>query len=64
MKVDKPDEIVTKIGNMNRHGLVQTLRTMQCPFSMDFTDEYLNKMSMEHLQHIVLAASLHISDAA
>jgi hypothetical protein len=32
---------------------------MRCPFNLDFTDEFLDSVSVERLRHIVLGACLH-----
>jgi len=48
-----------KIATMRRAGLVRLLRSMDCGFRIDFSDEYLKSMSIDRLRHVVLAASLH-----
>ncbi len=53
------ETLVNEIQSMDRDSLVRLLRTMQCDFSMDFTDDFLNSISVERLKHIALAASLH-----
>ena len=53
------ERLVEKINGMQRDSLVQMLHQMHCPFKLDFTDEFLNSVSVERLRHIVLAASLH-----
>jgi hypothetical protein len=55
----RAEQLVGRIGSMDRAGLVDELRRMRCEFPMDFTDEFLSSMSVERLKHIVLAASLH-----
>ena len=57
---DEGIELTAKrIARMDRPGLIQLLRAMQCQFKIDFSDDYLETLSLERLQHIVLAASLH-----
>ena len=46
------------MAGMDRDELIRTLQGIRCPFKMDFTKEFLNSISLERLQHIVLAASL------
>lgn len=51
--------LVREIQGMDRTGLKNMLRNMQCEFTLDFTDEFLDSISVERLRHITLAASLH-----
>jgi hypothetical protein len=44
---------------MDREELILVLRGMHCTFPMDFTEEYLQTVSVERLRHIVLAAGAH-----
>ena len=60
----KLDALAARIAAMDRSSLVEMLRALNCDFSIDFTDEYLNSISLERLQHIVLAVSLHESKPA
>ena len=53
------DQLAKQLAQMDREGLVDTLRSMQCKFEMDFSDEFLDSVSIERLRHITLAASLH-----
>jgi hypothetical protein len=52
-------QLIEKINDMDRPGLMQMLRGMRCDFKIDFTQEFLESVSVERLRHIVLAASLH-----
>ena len=52
------DRDVQRISNMDRKGLVRMLRTMDCDFELDFSDEFLRSVSLERLRHIAVAASL------
>lgn len=56
--------IARKIATMRRPELVRMLRSLDCGFRMDFTDDYLNSMSLERLRHVVLAATLHDNSAS
>jgi hypothetical protein len=55
----RAEKLVDKIAQMDRTSLVQELRQMRCDFKMDFSDDFLDTVSLERLQHIVLAAFLH-----
>lgn len=44
---------------MDREELILLLRGMHCTFPMDFSEEYLQTLSVERLRHIVLAAWVH-----
>jgi hypothetical protein len=35
------------------------LHRLRCRFQLDFTDDFLESVSLERLRHIALAASLH-----
>ena len=52
-------QLIEKINDMDRQHLMQALCGMRCSFKIDFTQEFLNSVSLERLRHIVLAASLH-----
>ena len=53
------ETLVSRIASLDRAELVAVLRGLDCDFRLDFTDEFLSTVSIERLQHIVLAASLH-----
>ncbi|MDY6914607.1 MAG: hypothetical protein SVT52_09150 [Planctomycetota bacterium] len=53
------DKLVRKIAAMDRNHLVKMLRNFHGNFRLDFTDQFLNSVSLERLQHICLAAHLH-----
>jgi len=52
------EDIASWIASMDRPDLVHTLETLECSFPLDFTEEFLDSVSVERLRHIVLAASL------
>jgi len=54
----RAEELAGRIAEMDRSDLIALLRTIKCPFRMDFTDEFLSAVSLERLRHIVLAACL------
>jgi hypothetical protein len=59
MQGQQVELLVNEIQAMDRDGLIRLLRNMQCDFAVDFTDDFLNSISVERLRHIALAASLH-----
>ena len=59
MQATEVDSLVNRIAVMDRQTLLCTLKGMECDFKIDFTDDFLNSISLERLKHIVLAASLH-----
>jgi hypothetical protein len=56
--------LILAIAEMDRQHLVEMLRSMQCGFSIDFSDEFLASMSLERLRHVTLAAAMHSRSAA
>jgi hypothetical protein len=59
MQGQQVESLVSEIQTMDRGGLIRLLRNMECDFAVDFTDDFLNSISVERLRHIALAASLH-----
>ena len=59
MSDKRPEELARKLVTLDRKDLITILRGLQCAFEVDFTDEFLQSVSVERLRHIVLAASLH-----
>jgi hypothetical protein len=64
METQAMDNMVTEIAEMDRPELIALLHEMHCTFPLDFTEEYLDSMSVDRLRHIALAASLHRLKAA
>jgi hypothetical protein len=52
------DELIVTVEGMPRPDLVEMLRTIPCPFPIDFTDAYLSSLSVERLRHLVVAVCL------
>jgi hypothetical protein len=50
---------VRRIAVMDRQGLVEFIQGLRCNFKLDFTDEFLNDVSLERLRHIATGAMLH-----
>ncbi len=55
------DQMASELAQMDRKSLIEILQDMKCTFELDFTDEFLNSVSIERLRHIALGASLHIN---
>lgn len=53
------EELVTTIASLGRDELTGRLLSFQSDFPMDFTREYLDRLTVERLQHILLAAHLY-----
>ena len=47
---------VNSISALGREELKRRIRNFHGRFKLDFSDDYLNKMSVERLRHILLAA--------
>jgi hypothetical protein len=47
---------VTSISALSREELKRRIKNFHGRFKLDFTEDYLNKMSVERLRHILLAA--------
>ena len=58
MTAQQAERLASRIVEMDRPRLVRTLRDLNCSFEIDFSDNVLDEMDLERLQHIVLAAAL------
>jgi hypothetical protein len=52
------DDLVAQYAEMDCGSLMRQLCALDCDFVLDFTDEFLASLDIEHLRHIVLAAAL------
>jgi hypothetical protein len=59
MPSNADQDIVSTIASMKRPQLAALLRRMHCGFEIDFSDGYINSMSLDRLRHVALAASMH-----
>jgi len=50
------DRQVTSIAALDRDELTRRIRNYKGRFKLDFTEDYLKKISVERLRHILLAA--------
>jgi hypothetical protein len=53
------EKMIARIAGMDRKALVEHLKGLECPFDLDFTEDFLGSVSLERLRHIALAATLH-----
>ncbi|MHC4073119.1 MAG: hypothetical protein ACYSWW_03130 [Planctomycetota bacterium] len=49
----------TSIASLERHELKRRIRNFRGRFKLDFTEDYLNKLSVDRLRHILLAALIN-----
>jgi len=56
-------DFIALIAAMKRHQLVRMLRRMNCGFNVDFSDRYVNSLSIDRLRHVALAASMKMRDS-
>ena len=47
------------IASLDKEQLKNRIRNFEGRFNLDFSDEYLDDLSVEKLRHILLAALLH-----
>jgi len=57
--MNEKESTIVRITTMNRQELIRKLLGMRCGFPIDFSREFLESMSIEHLRHVVLDASFH-----
>ena len=53
------EQTATSIAALNRNELTSRIRNFEGRFSLDFTEEYLNRLSVDRLRHILLAALIN-----
>jgi len=49
----------TSIAVLGRNELERRIRNFKGRFKLDFTEDYLNKLSVDRLRHILLAAHIN-----
>ena len=64
MRGQDGQDLIDELQVMDRPALVACLRRLHCHFDLDFTDEFLDTISLERLRHIVLGASAHAAASA
>jgi hypothetical protein len=53
------DREATSIAALGRHELERRIRNFRGRFRLDFTQDYLNGLSVDRLRHILLAAIMN-----
>lgn len=53
------DKQATTLATLKKNELKKRIKHFQGRFKLDFTDEYLNKLSADRLRHILLAALIN-----
>jgi len=53
------EQTATSIAALERDELKRRIRTFKGRFKLDFTEDYLNKLSVDRLRHILLAALIN-----
>jgi len=49
----------TSIAALRRHELERRIKNFRGRFKLDFTEDYLNRLSVDRLRHILLAAVMN-----
>ena len=60
MKTEHLEQLVDEIQSLDRHAMTARLMELEGRFRMDFTREFLDACSVEHLRHILLAACMQM----
>ena len=53
------EQTATSIASLGRDELKRRIRNFRGRFRLDFTDDYLNSLSVDRLRHILLAALIN-----
>lgn len=54
------EQTATTIAALGRAEITKRLKNFHGRFKLDFTDEYLEKLSLDRLRHILLAAMVTV----
>ena len=54
------EQITASISGMGKQELKKRIRNFKGRFKLDFTDDYLNRASVDRLRHILLAAMISV----
>ena len=52
------DNLTVSVASLGKNQVRARLKGFRGRFKMDFTEDYLNKLSLDRLRHILLAAML------
>ncbi len=55
LRQNQIDDLICLVSSMSRHTLMEQFRTYPARFPVDFTPEYLARLSLEQLRHIFVA---------
>lgn len=58
MSQPRAEQLAVELATQDRDALIETLRSLECGFDIDFSNEFLDTIAIERLRHIVLAACL------
>jgi hypothetical protein len=53
------EQTATSIASLGRNELKRRIRNFRGRFKLDFTEDYLNNLSVDRLRHILLAALIN-----
>ncbi|MHC4645481.1 MAG: hypothetical protein ACYTBJ_08260 [Planctomycetota bacterium] len=53
------EQTATSIASLGRDELKRRIRNFRGKFRLDFTEDYLNNLSVDRLRHILLAALIN-----
>lgn len=62
MSEPSPEKLPDRIARMGRPGLIKLLGRLECSFTLDFTPEFLDSITLQRLRHIVAAAAYHATN--
>jgi len=54
------EQTATSIASLGRHELKRRIKDFRGRFRLDFTEDYLNRLSVDRLRHILLAALINV----
>jgi hypothetical protein len=53
------EQTATSIASLGRNELKRRIKNFRGRFKLDFTEDYLNRLSVDRLRHILLAALIN-----
>ena len=53
------EQIATSIATLGRNELTKRIKNFRGRFKLDFTEDYLNNLSVDRLRHVLLAALIN-----
>jgi len=54
------EQTATSIASLGRNELKRRIKNFRGRFKLDFTEDYLNRLSVDRLRHILLAALINV----